>query len=158
MVLRSHFITIKPAGSSSLGLSLLFLLLMACGPHRSAESDYPEDKSHAAQTLDNDSTTRLSIEEEMASFAVAKGFTTELYASEEQGVIKPTAMRWDEQGRLWVQTAPTYPQLNPGDAPGDRLIVLEDTNSDGRPDRSKVFVDHLNIPLGFELGNGGVYL
>lgn len=122
------------------------------------DGDHPEGEEPAAQSSYNDSSTRRSIEEEMASFTVAKGFSIELYASEEQGVIKPTAMRWDEQGRLWVLTSPTYPQLKPGSTPGDRLIVLQDINADGRPDRSKVFADHLNIPLGFELGNGGVYL
>lgn len=152
MKLLRHFAPVTILNITSL------LLLAACAGRGSSEDNRAVDNRLSEQSVDRDAVSRFSVEEELASFTVAEGYTVELYASEEQGVIKPTAMRWDEQGRLWVLTSPTYPQLKPGHLPGDRLIVLEDTNSDGRPDRSKVFVDHLNIPLGFELGNGGVYL
>ena len=105
-------------------------------------------------------TTRedFSIEAELASFTVEEGYKVELFASEDIGIVKPTAMRWDEYGRLWVLSVPTYPQLKPGEKPGDKLLVLEDRNNDGLPDTSIVFADKLNIPLGFEFGNGGIYL
>jgi putative heme-binding domain-containing protein len=99
-----------------------------------------------------------SIEAEMASFKLADGYRIELYASESLGIADPCAMRWDEKGRLWVLTIPSYPQPLPGTTPNDKLIVLEDRDKDGKADHSSVFAEGLNIPLGFELGHGGVYL
>jgi hypothetical protein len=52
---------------------------------------------------------------------------------------------------------PTYPQWKPGDdRPDDRLIILEDTNQDGKADKCTVFYDQLHCPTGFEFWNGGV--
>ncbi|HQS53364.1 MAG TPA: dehydrogenase, partial [Daejeonella sp.] len=42
--------------------------------------------------------------------------------------------------------------------PNDKIIILEDTNNDGKADKHTVFADSLYMPLGFELGNGGVYV
>lgn len=100
----------------------------------------------------------FSVQTEMASFIVEDGYKVELFASEDVGIVKPTAMRWDEHGRLWVLSIPTYPQIKPGEKPADKLLVLEDRDNDGRPDTSIVFAENLNIPLGFEFGHGGIYL
>ena len=52
---------------------------------------------------------------------------------------------------------PTYPQWKPGDPrPGDKLVILEDTDNDGKADVSKVFYDKLHCPTGFEFFDGGV--
>lgn len=102
--------------------------------------------------------TDNSPEAEMASFKLADGYKIELFASETMGIADPCAMRFDEKGRLWVLTIPSYPQPLPGSNPNDKLIILEDQNGDGKADHSSVFADGLNIPLGFELGHGGVYL
>ena len=90
----------------------------------------------------------------------APGYEVNLFASEEQfpDLAKPVAMTFDARGRLWVLTSPTYPHLLPGAAPQDKLVILEDTNTDGRADTLKVFADGLHLPMGFELGDGGVYL
>jgi putative heme-binding domain-containing protein len=102
--------------------------------------------------------TPHSIEEELASFKLHEDYNIELYASEALGMADPCTMRWDEKGRLWVLCIPTYPQPLPGQPANDKLIVLEDKNNDGKADASTVFADNLDIPLGFELGNNGVYL
>ena len=72
----------------------------------------------------------------------------------------PTQWHWpsDEQGRLWVLAIPTYPQYLPGVEPEDKLLVLEDTDGDGRADTCDVFAEGLHVPTGFELGDGGVYV
>jgi len=90
----------------------------------------------------------------------APGYEVNLFASEEQfpDLAKPVAMTFDARGRLWVLTSPTYPHLLPGTAPHDKLVILEDTNEDGRADTSTVFADGLHLPMGFELGDGGVYV
>ncbi len=96
--------------------------------------------------------------EELATLKVLDGFSVNLFASEDDGVIKPTQIRFDGDGRLWVTTTTSYPQIRPGEKPSDRIVVLEDTDGDGRADRSTVFADNLHIPLGLELGDGGVYV
>lgn len=102
--------------------------------------------------------TDNSVAAELKSFQLADGYQIELFASEELGIADPCAMRWDEKGRLWVLTIPSYPQLEPGTKPFDKLVILEDRNGDGKADTSSVFADGLMMPLGFELGHGGVYL
>ena len=83
-----------------------------------------------------------------------------LFASEEQfpDLAKPVQMAFDTQGRLWVAVWPTYPHWNPSESVRDKLIFLEDTNGDGKADKSTVFADNLDNPTGFEFWGGGVIL
>jgi glucose/arabinose dehydrogenase len=53
---------------------------------------------------------------------------------------------------------PAYPHYFPSSPPNDQIIILEDTNQDGKADKHKVFADSLYLPLGFELGDGGAYV
>jgi len=99
-----------------------------------------------------------SVESELASFKTADGFVVNLFASEADGIINPINLRWDARGRLWVACSVVYPQLEPGQTPNDKVIVLEDTDRDGRADKSTVFADELNTPTGIELGGGGLYV
>jgi glucose/arabinose dehydrogenase len=95
---------------------------------------------------------------DLASFTIAPGFEVSLFASEKNGVVKPIQIRFDPQGRVWVIGSTVYPQLEPGQIPNDKILVLEDINRDGVCDRTTVFADGLMIPTGIELGDGGVYL
>lgn len=88
---------------------------------------------------------------ELASFKMAPGFEANLFASEQDGVIKPIQIRWDARGRLWVVQSTTYPQVKPGEDPNDQILILEDTDGDGRSDKTTVFADGLMIPTGLEL-------
>ncbi len=88
---------------------------------------------------------------ELNSFKLAPGFEVSLWASEKDGVVKPIQMRWDELGRLWVIGSKTYPQIKPGEEPNDQVIVLEDTDHDGKADKTTVFADGLMIPTGLEI-------
>ena len=93
--------------------------------------------------------------EEITGFKVAPGFEVNLFASEKEGVVKPIQMRWDERGRLWVIGSKTYPQVKPGEEPNDQVIILEDTDHDGKADRTTVFADGLMIPTGLEIAPPG---
>jgi putative heme-binding domain-containing protein len=97
-------------------------------------------------------------ETERKSFQVAEGYEVNLFASEKDGIVKPLQIRWDPQGRLWVSCGPSYPQLKPGEVADDKIVILEDTDGDGRADKSTVFASGLNMPMGLELGNGGAYV
>ena len=97
---------------------------------------------------------------ELASFKLADGFEANLFASEKDGVVKPIQIRWDTRGRLWVIRSTTYPQLKPGEEPNDKVLILEDTDGDGRADKTTVFADGLMIPTGLEIapvsGDSGI--
>ena len=102
----------------------------------------------------------LSAEEEKKAFQVDPRFEVNLFAGEEEfpDIACPIQMRWDARGRLWVACSTTYPHVYPGNEPNDKLVILEDTDGDGKADKSTVFADDLHIPLSFEFGNGGVYI
>ncbi|HZH95734.1 MAG TPA: PVC-type heme-binding CxxCH protein, partial [Flavisolibacter sp.] len=97
----------------------------------------------------------------LAKLKVAPGYKIELFASEKEftDVANPVQLSFDNKGRLWLATMPTYPHWKPGDKkPNDKIIILEDTNQDGKADKQTVFADGLHLPLGFELAPEGVYL
>ncbi|MCE7042164.1 PVC-type heme-binding CxxCH protein [Dyadobacter sp. CY312] len=92
-------------------------------------------------------------------FTLPEGYEANLFASEQDfPLAKPVALAFDARGRLWVATIPTYPQYIPGVPVHDKIVILEDTNGDGKADKHTVFADNLYLPLGFEFGNGGVFV
>jgi len=102
----------------------------------------------------------LSPADEQKAFKVDPRFEVNCFASEEDfpEMACPVAMRWDNRGRLWVSTSVTYPHVYPGQEPRDKIIILEDTDQDGKADKCTTWADDLHIPLSFVLdGNGGVY-
>jgi putative heme-binding domain-containing protein len=102
----------------------------------------------------------MSAVDEQKAFKVDPRFDVNLFASEEEfpDIAAPIQMRWDSRGRLWVSCSTTYPHVYPGNEPNDKLVILEDTDGDGKADKSSVFADNLDIPLSFEFGDGGVYV
>lgn len=65
-------------------------------------------------------------------------------------VLNPTNMDTDKDGRLWVTEGVNYRQHYGRRAEGDQVIVMEDTDRDGRADKSWTFVQEkfLNAPMG----------
>ena len=55
---------------------------------------------------------------------------------------------------FWVAEANNYPDKLGGGK--DRLIILEDTDGDGRHDERVVFYDKLEYVSGIEVGFGGM--
>lgn len=98
------------------------------------------------------------IAKELAAFEVLDGYEVNLFADESLGVANPLSVRWDANGRMFVACSDVYPQIEPGVMPDDKVIVLEDTNADGKADKSSVFARGLNIPTGMEVGADGVYV
>jgi mono/diheme cytochrome c family protein/glucose/arabinose dehydrogenase/lysophospholipase L1-like esterase len=92
---------------------------------------------------------------------VPPGYKIELFASEKEfsDLANPVQLSFDNKGRLWVATMPSYPHYKPGDTkPVDKLIILEDTDGDGKADKQTTFADGLHLPVGFELAPEGVYI
>ena len=96
-------------------------------------------------------------QDELKSFQIADGFEVTLFASEPM-VVKPIQMNWDAEGRLWVISSTAYPHLKTGEEANDKVYVLEDTDGDGKADKSTVFAEGLFTPTGILPGDGGVYV
>ncbi|PWJ58177.1 putative membrane-bound dehydrogenase-like protein [Dyadobacter jejuensis] len=94
---------------------------------------------------------------ELESFRVAEGMEVTLFASEPM-VTKPIQMNWDADGRLWVVSSTAYPNLKTGEEANDKIYVLEDTDNDGKADKSTIFAEGLLTPTGILPGDGGVYV
>lgn len=94
---------------------------------------------------------------ERKSFQVAEGFEVSLFAADPM-LAKPIQMNFDPQGRLWIAASEVYPQIEPGKVPTDKILVLEDTDGDGKADKTTVFADGLLIPTGVIPGDGGAYV
>ncbi len=107
---------------------------------------------------------------------LSKGFKATLFAGEPD-IVQPVAFAIDDRGRLWVAEGMTYPKRkgvppSPVAADGkptpeqladilggnDRILVLEDTDGDGKFDRRTVFMEKLNLVSGLEIGFGGVWI
>ena len=97
----------------------------------------------------------------LTTLKVPEGFKIELFASESEfaDLANPVQLSFDNKGRLWVATMPSYPHYKPGDTrPADKLIILEDTDGDGKADKQTTFAENLHIPVGFEIAAEGVYV
>jgi putative heme-binding domain-containing protein len=98
------------------------------------------------------------VAKEVASFEVQDGYEVNLFADESMGVANPLSVRWDADGRMFVACSDVYPQIDPGVMPDDKVMLLEDSDGDGKADKSSVFARGLNIPTGMEVGSDGVYV
>ncbi len=99
-------------------------------------------------------------EEALESFTLPEGFEINLWASEKdfKNLENPVQFTFDGKGRLYVTTMPSYPMYLPGVPVDDKILILEDTNGDGKADSEKVFAKGLHLPTGIELANGGAYV
>lgn len=86
-----------------------------------------------------------------------------LFASEPM-MTNPTNMDIDDRGRVWITEAYNYrTQLNPKNptkAEGDRILILEDTDGDGKADKSTVFYQgtDINAALGIAVFGNKVFV
>ncbi|HUQ71764.1 MAG TPA: PVC-type heme-binding CxxCH protein, partial [Planctomycetaceae bacterium] len=100
----------------------------------------------------------LGGEEAISKMTVADNMTISLFASEKEfpELVEPVQIAFDTKGRLWVAAWRTYPHWKPTQPMDDKLLILEDTNNDGKADVCKTFAGDIHNPTGFEFWNGGV--
>lgn len=93
-----------------------------------------------------------------AKMKLPPGFKVTLFAGEPD-VVQPIAFTFDDRGRMWVVECLMYPKWSQDGKGGkDRVIILEDTDGDGKHDKKTVVLDDGVNLSGIELGFGGVYL
>ncbi|HMI04512.1 MAG TPA: PVC-type heme-binding CxxCH protein [Pedobacter sp.] len=99
----------------------------------------------------------LSGEKAAVAMTPKKGFTVKLAAAEPD-IVRPISFTIDARGRLWVVEAHTYPVRAPEGQGKDRVLIMEDTDGDGKLDKRTVFAENLNLVSAIEVGMGGVWL
>lgn len=100
----------------------------------------------------------LDPEAAMKTFKLEKGFRLELVAAEPM-VEDPVALTFDPQGRMWVVEMRSFMPDVDGkneEVPTGRISILEDTNGDGKADRSKVFLDKIVLPRAIAMAYDGI--
>ncbi|MSU23330.1 MAG: dehydrogenase [Opitutus sp.] len=102
----------------------------------------------------------LDGDEAIAQMTLAPGLKANLFASEKQfpELAKALQFAFDPKGRLWVAVWPSYPERTPTQRVTDKIIILEDTDHDGRADKCTVWLDGLNCPTGFQFYKDGILL
>ena len=89
-------------------------------------------------------------------FDVAEGLEMTLWAAEPL-LVNPTNFDIDERGRIWLIESVNYrsdlKRKPKNDPAGDRIVILEDTDGDGRADTRKIFDQRPDMlaPLGISV-------
>lgn len=91
---------------------------------------------------------------------VADGYSLNLFASEEQfpELRAPVQIAFDARGRLWVVTMPSFPHTVPGQPQEDKIIVLEDTDRDGKADKCTTFAGGFDALDGIAFTENGALI
>ena len=141
----------------------LFLVLNGLPPQMSSAADPAKQKVRAA---DMPRIPATEPKDALSTFRLAGGFQLELVAAEPL-VADPVDACFDEFGRMYVAEMHGYPfsqeptKLNPaGKGKPDAGIIrmLQDTDGDGRMDRSVVFADKISWPTSVCCYDGGVFV
>jgi putative membrane-bound dehydrogenase-like protein len=102
------------------------------------------------------SACRAQLPPDKASLEPAADLRVQVFAHESQ-LVCPSAIDIDEHGRIWVAEAVNYRKaagpktkeppffLTPFRKTGDRIMVLEDTDGDGKCDQARVFAEGLDL-------------
>src|SRR5439155_12394272 len=75
---------------------------------------------------------------------VAPGLEATLFAAEKM-MLNPTNCDVDHRGRVWIAEVVNYRGRNGTRPAGDRILVLEDTDGDGKADKAHVFYQGRDI-------------
>jgi putative membrane-bound dehydrogenase-like protein len=140
-------------------LFLPLLIAVALG-----RGDPGKDRPPPADSADKDYAAELprippkEPAEALKSFQLRPGFRIELVAAEPL-VQSPVAVDFDENGRMFVVEYPEYNQYANQAFQGHGVVrLLEDTDGDGRFDKSTVYVDRLDSPTAVACYDGGVFV
>ena len=124
-------------------------------------ADEPDSEQGKPDSVDRDYSSELpridplEPEEALKSFELRPGFHIELVAAEPL-IADPVAVAFDADSRLYVVEMRGYSE-HPDDALS-RVNLLEDTDGDGRYDKSTPFLEGLSWPTAIACFNGGVFV
>ncbi|GAB5404147.1 MAG: hypothetical protein Aurels2KO_23780 [Aureliella sp.] len=108
----------------------------------------PQEKGFNAVTDNGAAVDKRDPDTAVDAFDVADGLEAHLWASEPM-MLSPTSIDVDSKGRVWVCEAVNYRHFRNGQneprEQGDRILVLEDTDQDGKADKRTVFYQGRDI-------------
>lgn len=138
-----------------LAIVIISLLASCAAPTVDSADDFPEVFNNEADT----EAQPMAAAEAARTMQLPGGFSASVFASEPD-VRNPIAMAWDLRGRMWIAENYTYSdrQQHFDLSLRDRVIILQDTDGDGRSDSRKVFTDKVQMLTSVEVGRGGVWL
>lgn len=125
-----------------------YLLLIITTIFCCKEKEYTDKIYEKPEIVKEAPSDFLSPEESMKRFYLPEGYRVELVASEPM-IDEPVTIAWDGNGRMYVAEMNTYMQDVNGtgtDRPISKIKLLEDTDGDGKMDKSTVFIDSLLLP------------
>ena len=127
------------------GLMFMGLFIASC----SGKPESKKDNASPGIVFDPNPTGEyLSPGESMKSMHLPDGYHLELVASEPM-IKEPVAIVWDGNGRMYVAEMRTYMQdanATGEQEPTSRISLLEDTDADGKMDKSTIYIDSLLLP------------
>ena len=100
----------------------------------------------------------LKVEDALKAFQLAPGYVIEEVASEPM-VDMPCMLKFDGDGQMWICELVGYMPDVDGtgeDVPQGRIVVLTDTDDDGKIDKRTVFLDKLLLPRSIYLLDDGI--
>jgi putative membrane-bound dehydrogenase-like protein len=137
----------------------LILLLVAATPALAQRGDRGKEKQPEVwKQMKVPAGTVVPADKALSTFVIAPNFRLEMVASEPL-IEDPVAVAWDADGRPWVVEMRGYMPNVDGkgeDVRNGRITVLQDTNGDGRMDKSTVFLDKLQMPRAIAMVKGGI--
>ena len=135
-------------------VSLLFF--WGCTSEYSTTTAEPDFSEYLSLSLEE----RQSPEHATGGFEVADDLAVELFAAEPM-VVNPTNLAIDERGRVWVCESYNYavPEKEQKEE-GGRIIILEDTDGDGKADERTVFYQgkDVHLALGISIFGNRVFV
>lgn len=101
----------------------------------------------------------LTPEEAVKSMTLTDGFKANVWAAEPM-MTQPMAFCWDDRGRLWIAENKDYESRGEGfsNSGKSRILILEDTDHDGKADSRKVFLEGIAFPAAIAVGFDGLFL
>jgi len=129
------------------------LILLACATR--ARAEFPKIFNTEPQEAKHPLT---APQKALGMMSIPTGFHASVFAAEPD-VQQPIAIALDARGRLWVAENYTYSEqkVNFSDQLRDRIVILEDTDGDGKFDKRTVFWDAFQKLTSVEVGFGGVW-
>ncbi|MBD2751905.1 DUF7133 domain-containing protein [Spirosoma validum] len=145
--MRPFFATISSLRISLASAFLLAVTLSVPSCNRPDKNSSGSDFARVVQDT-NPPVEPLSPEASIKKIQLPPGYHVELVASEPM-VQEPVAIAWDGNGRMYVAEMNTYMRdanATGEYAPTSRIKRLEDTDGDGKMDKSTIFIDSLVLP------------
>src|SRR5688572_27230447 len=110
----------------------------------------------AAIALTSAASAQKSPEEGLKAIKIPNDMEISLFASEPM-ITNPSAIDIDTHGRVWVAEIQWY-RGRAKEPPADTIKVLEDTDGDGRADKSTVFADGVFAPMSICVAGDKIYV